>query len=85
MTDRYSTQEVKAFALKQLGADLVGVAGAHRFAQAPDGHWPEVFLPGARSVIVMAGRMLDSTFLSPNPRVYVLRYSQLCLQFQEAG
>jgi len=85
MTDQELTRTVKEFALKQLGADLVGIAGADRFSEAPVGHRPEDLLPDARSVIVMAGRMLDSTFLSPNPRVYVLRYSQLRLQYQSMG
>lgn len=85
MTDQELTRTVKEFALKQLGADLIGIAGADRFSEAPAGHRPEDLLPDARSVIVMAGRMLDSTFLSPNPRVYVLRYSQLRLQYQSMG
>ena len=85
MTDYKLTQQVKDFALEKLGVDLIGVAGVERFARAPDGHRPEQLLPGARSVIVVAGRTLDSTFLSPNPRVYVLRYSQLRLHYQEVG
>ena len=85
MTYQALTRMVKEFALKQLGADLVGIASADRFSEAPVGHRPEDLLPDARSVIVMAGRMLDSTFLSPNPRVYVLRYSQLRLQYQSMG
>lgn len=85
MINNELTREVKRFALEQLGVDLVGIASNDRFDQAPPGHRPEELLPGARSVIVMAGRMIDSTFLSPNPRVYVLRYSQLRLSFQEVG
>ena len=69
MIDNELTREVKRFALEQLGSDLVGIASVDRFEQAPPGHRPDELLPGARSVIVMAGRMLDSTFLSPNPRV----------------
>ena len=85
MTYQELTRTVKEFALKQLGVDLVGIASADRFSEAPAGHRPEDLLPDAKSVIVMAGRMLDSTFLSPNPRVYVLRYSQLRLQYQSIG
>ncbi len=59
MKDQSFTREVKEFAKTQLGADLVGVAGVDRFAGAPDGHRPDELLPGAKSVIVMAGRMLD--------------------------
>ncbi len=85
MTDNELTQEVKEFALKEIGADLVGIADVERFAGAPPGHRPEELLPGARSVIVMAARALDSTFLSTNPRVYVQRYWQLRTRLQEAG
>lgn len=85
MIDHELTREMKEFALGQLGTDLVGVTSVDRCGHAPAGHRPEELLPGARSVIVMAGRMLDSTFLSPNPRVYVLRYSQLRLHYQDLG
>ena len=85
MTKYKLTEKVKDFALKKLGVDLVGVADVDRFVKAPAGHHPEELLPGAKSVIVMAGRMLESTFLSPNPRVYVLRYSQLRLHYQNVG
>ena len=73
MADNELTQEVKEFALKEIGADLVGIADVERFAGAPPGHRPGELLPGARSVIVMAARALDSTFLSTNPRVFVQR------------
>jgi len=46
------TQKVKRCA-RSLGARLVGVADAGRFARAPRGHRPEDFLPGARSVVVV--------------------------------
>ena len=85
MIDQAFTREVRDFAKTQLGVDLFGVAGVDRFADAPAGHQPGELLPGAKSVIVMAGRMLDSTFLSSNPRVYVLRYSQLRLHYQDIG
>ena len=85
MIDYELTEKVKELALKQLGADLVGVTSVDRFTKAPAGHKPEELLPGAKSVVVIAGRMLDSTFLSPNPRVYVLRYSQLRLHYQNLG
>ncbi len=78
------TAEVKAFAMAE-GAELVGVAPADRFVEAPAGHKPEDILPGARSVIVFAFLMLESTFMSPNPRVYVLRYHQLREMSQNSG
>lgn len=84
MTDRKLTEAVKEYA-KQLGADLIGVAPVDRFEAAPAGHKPQDLLPEARSVVMIAKRMLTSTFLSPNPRVYVLRYLQLRSRFQDVG
>lgn len=84
MPEQTITAEVKEFA-RRLGADLVGVAPVERFGGAPPGHRPEELLPGARSVIVAAARLLTSTFISPNPRVYVLRYWQLRSRLQDAG
>lgn len=55
---RNLTQEVKDFARKHLDIDLVGVASVDRFAEAPEAHRPEDFLPGAKSVVVMAVRLL---------------------------
>ncbi len=57
--DEVLTGKVKSFILAQ-GADLVGVAPVERFAKAPEGHRPADFLPGARSVGVIAIRLLDS-------------------------
>ncbi len=78
------TSEVKTFVIAQ-GAELVGIAPVERFVNAPAGHRPEDILPGARSVIVYALPMLESTFVSPNPRVYVLRYHQLREMSQNSG
>jgi epoxyqueuosine reductase QueG len=85
MVDYSLTKEVKEFAIHQLGADIVGVGGADRFVDAPTGHHPDELLPGAKSVIVIAIRLLNSTFLSTNPRIYVQRYWQLRERFQDAG
>lgn len=84
MVDESLTIEVKELA-RQLGADLVGIAPVERFEGAPPGHHPEDLLPGARSVIVTATRILASSFISPNPRVYILRYWQLRSRLQDAG
>lgn len=51
--DMTLTDAVKAMAL-ELGADLVGVAPAERYASAPLAMSPEGHLPGARSVVVIA-------------------------------
>ena len=40
--------------VRSLGAALVGVAGVERLEGAPAGHRAEDFLPGARSVVVIA-------------------------------
>jgi len=53
-------QAIKEYALKSLGADLIGVASATdpQFARAPKGHHPTDILPGAKSVIVMGIRQM---------------------------
>lgn len=53
------TDMTKTFIINQ-GADLVGIAPIERFAQAPDKHRPTDFLLGAKSVIVIGIRLLDS-------------------------
>ena len=78
------TADVKAYIMAE-GAELVGVAPLNRFLEAPVGHRPEDILPGARSVIVYGFPMLESTFRSPSPRVYVLRYHQLREMSQNSG
>ena len=85
MIDYALTKQVKDFVLNRLGADLVGIASVNRFAGAPSGHRPEELLPGAKSVIAMGIRFLNSTFMSTNPRAYVQRYGQLRLRFQDVG
>ncbi len=52
--DTALTGRVKAFALTQLGADLVGIANIERYANAPLRMSPQGILPTARSVVVMA-------------------------------
>lgn len=52
MDSQLLTDEMKALAL-ELGADLVGVASADRYAQAPIEMSPEGHLPGATSVLVV--------------------------------
>lgn len=53
MHDALLTDELKAMALA-LGADLVGVAPASRYAEAPPEMSPQGHLPGATSVFVVA-------------------------------
>ena len=78
------TSEIRSFILGK-GAALVGVAPVERFAKAPKGYQPQDILPEATNVIVFAFPMLESTFLSPNPRIYVLRYHQLREISQNVG
>lgn len=52
------TDEVKEYAQTRLDMDLVGISGVDRLAGAPEGRRPTDILPGARSVIVMAVRLL---------------------------
>ena len=85
MSQQDLTFEVKAFVREQLGADLVGIAPVERFEKAPEGHKPEDILPGARSVIVFAYDMLESTFKSPKHVVYSLRYWELGRRVQFLG
>jgi epoxyqueuosine reductase QueG len=68
------TVSVKKLA-HSLGADLVGVAQANSFMEAPKGHRPEDLLRGARSVIVMAIHLLDASFESAPNREYAITYS----------
>lgn len=68
------TASVKELA-HSLGADLVGVAQADSFMEAPKGHRPEDLLRGARSVIVMAIHLLDASFESAPNREYAITYN----------
>ena len=51
---------------RRLGVDLTGVASADRFAQAPEKHRPTALMPDARSVIVLARRMLSGPMKHDN-------------------
>ncbi len=53
MTEVEFTSNIKQFVRNQ-GSPLVGISSAERLDTAPMGHRPQDFLPGARSVIVMA-------------------------------
>jgi epoxyqueuosine reductase len=68
------TVSVKELA-HSLGADLVGVAQAESFMEAPEGHRPEDLFRGARSVIVMAIHLLDASLESAPNREYSITYN----------
>ena len=67
------TGRVKALAL-ELGVDLVGVAHATSFADAPRGHRPESLLRRARSVVTMAIHLPDASFELAPSREYSASY-----------
>ena len=61
------TSELKSFAIN-LGADRVGVASVELLKDAPEGRGVEDVLSNARSVVVIALRMLDSVVSTlPSP------------------
>lgn len=53
------SDDLKAFAIKDLDMDYVGVSSVERFSEAPQGYRPTDLLPGAKSVVVMAVRLLE--------------------------
>jgi len=59
---------------RSLGADLVGIAPAEAFTEAPKGHRPGDLLRGARSVVVMAIHLPDAAFESAPSREYSMSY-----------
>src|SRR4030042_1894317 len=52
------TNEVKERAFK-MGADLAGIASVERFEHAPEDGKPNYYMPDAKSVIVIATRILE--------------------------
>lgn len=74
MTD-ISTEAVKQLAL-ELGADLVGIAAADSFTEAPQGFHPCDVLPDCSSVIVLAGRF-PSDALYSTPDIYTAARNQM--------
>jgi epoxyqueuosine reductase QueG len=52
-----TSAKIKAFALAQ-GLDLIGVASIARFAGAPGRMHPSAIMPEAKSVVVVARRIL---------------------------
>ena len=53
------SDDVKAFALRDLDMDYVGISSVERLSGAPEGYRPTDLLPGAKSVVVMAVRLLE--------------------------
>ncbi len=67
--------ETKSFIsfAKQNGAALVGIAPVERFSGAPQGHQPEDFVPGARTVIAMVMK-IPNTIIRNIPSPYYERF-----------
>jgi epoxyqueuosine reductase QueG len=59
-TDRDLTENLRDLATGQMGVDLFGVAPAERLGEGPEGARPTDYLPTARSVIVLAAKILDA-------------------------
>lgn len=53
------TQDIKNYALNEIGVDLVGIAPIERFKDSPPGKHPCDILPGAKSVVVFGVKLLD--------------------------
>ena len=64
-----SSQHVKEI-LHELGAELCGISGVDRFADAPRGFHPLDVLPTCRSVVSFACRLPAGTLASPSPIPY---------------
>lgn len=73
LRDAELTGRVKTKAL-DLGADIVGVADAGRFGEAPQGHKPGDILEGAKSVVVLAIRLLKGAVSTAPSREYAVNY-----------
>lgn len=59
-----TSTELKQFAIEN-GAELVGIASVDQFILAPAGHRPEDLLPGAKTVVVCAMRLMRGALDSP--------------------
>ncbi len=57
-TDAELTSDLKTFAIETLAVDLVGIALVERFEEAPKENQPTYYMPNAKSVIVLASRIL---------------------------
>lgn len=64
-----SAEEVK-LRVKELGADLCGIASVERFPDAPPGFHPTDVALSCKSVIVIAARFPSSTLSASSPAAY---------------
>lgn len=57
-----TSEKLKQFARERAGVDLIGIANVERFETAPPDMHPRQIMPRARSVIVIANRILRGTY-----------------------
>jgi epoxyqueuosine reductase QueG len=71
-----NADEIK-YRIKDLGADLCGIASMERFSDAPVGFHPTDIFKACKSVIVIAVRMPASTLASSSKAIYTFNHSRL--------
>ena len=74
-----STSEIKS-RIRELGADLCGIASIERFEKAPTGFHPRDILPDCNSVIVLAVRFPTSALLGSSQAAYTFVRNQVTLK-----
>jgi epoxyqueuosine reductase QueG len=81
------TESVKKYAIDTVGFDMVGVASASdpQFDIAPEGHSPDEWLPGAKSVVVGGIKVLREILNTTPSPIYSKHYDQLNIWLTEAG
>jgi len=78
---------VKEHAINEIGFDLVGIASASdpQFDEAPQGHHPTDWLPGAKSVTVMGVEVLRAMLDTTPSTLYRKHYDQLNIRMTEGA
>lgn len=70
---------------RELGADVIGIAGAEGFQQAPEGHKPWDILPGATSVISMGFAQPNTVLEKAMPTQYTRSIFTVAARADQAG
>ena len=81
------SKKVKNYAIDNVGFDLVGIASAFdpQFDRAPEGHHPEQWLPGAKSVITGGIKVIREILVTTPSTLYAKHYDQMNTWLSEAG